>query len=304
MYKDNKSLRKRFSTLKILFYNIYAGSDLYIRNGQLTRVQHLFASYISEIKKCEIIVFSEVFHHQVRDFLLSELKSWYPYVREIPRKRMAAVSGGIMIFSRHTIVDSDIQYFHDSAGADSLSSKGFLWVQIRKNKNVINIIGTHTQAWDVHGGVRKKQFQQMESWLKPRFHRQHCIVLGDLNWDFYSQRQNIIAEQFPIVKSTIKYSGDNDLNDLMGMDGAAEEKKCAQTYYNTKHCICCEKSLVDYAYVPLGFPRLRHFTLHVRPWQNRLPIKFRVWKIGWITTREIATRNFSDHFPIIIQCSY
>lgn len=325
--------------MQILLYNVQLASALYMRNGQVTRSTCIAEKILNDksVENIDMIIFLEVFHPGARKILCEKLKEEFPNQVMLPQTGYAFVPGGVAIFSKHPFTDSKCHIYKNKAGADSLASKGLLWVRLEKP--IINVIATHAQAWDVHEKVRAAQFAEMRLFIETYVDKtEPIIVAGDFNYDFWddwrSLGESLPGARFPNVVGDEKYSAARS-NQLRGFDGSAKEGSpekgtCDKEYYckicwsggsnydpdrgfcklvcpkpteekrkEDIFCHCCTEKLLDYA-ITFDQEEPIEFTLQVLPWKSDKELAFGMWKLPMITRPKIHTRDLSDHYPVLI----
>ena len=144
----------------------------------------------------DVIAFNEVFNEDGRDQLMKRLRPGWPEVIEKLWDGLLEEDAGLMLFSRFAFLPLATggnrleRFYGDSAGFDSLSSKGVGIVQIATPVRPTTIAFTHLQASydteDQHSEVRAKQLNAVFAALEEILavdggHRGSVIILGDLN---------------------------------------------------------------------------------------------------------------------------
>lgn len=323
--------------MRVLLYNIQLCAPVYMINGQMTRAHAIVQKIAEEKEPFDVLVFLEVFYHKARDFMIQSLKSVYPYHAELPRSTYSFVSGGVLIVSRHNITNAQHRFYQAACSAERLASKGFLVVDIMDPQHgPVRIIGTHLQAWDEFASTRTRQFRELKQWLQKHTTRDSKLfVLGDFNWDYFIHRPQLLDCTGPntvvaeLLKGVYMHTADNEHNQMRGLDGTAAEKNCDLDYYcqvcwssgpdpgvcsyvcekpavvpTVPYCECCEKRMMDYAYVPPDYVIPTEFTCQVLPWKSKYPLTFDVWKIGWLSKPHLTTSDMSDHFPVVVSIQW
>ncbi|MEZ5661098.1 MAG: endonuclease/exonuclease/phosphatase family protein [Burkholderiaceae bacterium] len=144
----------------------------------------------------DVIAFNEVFNEDGRAQLLKRLRPVWPAVIDKLWDGVLEDDAGLMLFSRFAFLplptggDRLQRFFGDSAGADSLASKGVGIVQIAAPVGQTTIAFTHLQASydteDQYSAIRAKQLDAIHAALEeviaadPAL-RGRVIVMGDLN---------------------------------------------------------------------------------------------------------------------------
>lgn len=151
----------------------------------------------------DIVVLSEAFDNGPSEALKNGLAARFPYQTPVlGRSRdgwdatlglyrdLWIEDGGVTVLSRWPI-KRKVQYVYDpGCGADFLSQKGFVYVQVAAPGKTVHLVGTHVQADDQFcagqaAGVRKAQFTAIDAFLDqvniPA--GEQVLVAGDLNVD-------------------------------------------------------------------------------------------------------------------------
>ena len=115
-----------------------------LSDGQMDRVSSIGTYLI--YSGADVSVLQEVFHRRARKRLLQELDDWYEYHTSLGPKSFFGVSSGVLIFSKHPIIEEKFVSYSKSKGADGLAKKGAVLAKIRFGKQDIHIVGTHLQA--------------------------------------------------------------------------------------------------------------------------------------------------------------
>ena len=132
----------------------------------------------------DVIVFQEAFHKRSRTKIRRLLQSAYPFQAGPANQKLFSLkaNSGIWIFSRYPIQDVHSIIFRTRYGADAMSRKGALMVDLKIKNNPVQIIGTHLQN---AGGVWRRQSQCLELYhrLLKSFERPGVpqIVCSDFN---------------------------------------------------------------------------------------------------------------------------
>jgi endonuclease/exonuclease/phosphatase family metal-dependent hydrolase len=92
--------------------------------------------------------------------LIEGLKPYFPcVVYDIGHRTWPFVSSGLIVFSKHPILEVDYFRYPNLRGIDTLSNKGFVGVKIQKNDRFLTVYNTHTQAGD--GGLPTKWMEYL-----------------------------------------------------------------------------------------------------------------------------------------------
>lgn len=152
--------------VKILCWNIYMLP--WLNKGQWGRIHHI-EQHLKE-NDYDVLVLQEVFLERMKHRLIKTLSEQYPFYAGPPGKDFGLFGqdGGVMIFSKHPIVRQEsIVYDEGCKGADCLSQKGAVFVEIQKGSTRFQVIGTHLQS------MSDKECQKIRD-------RQMCSIYTDL----------------------------------------------------------------------------------------------------------------------------
>jgi len=146
-------------------------------------------------KGLDVAVFSEAFCDYGRPVLLATLqKGGMPYSTNLASRWCGnqdggTLSSGVVIASKHPIMEWDFIPFSDAVGDDAMARKGVVYARILKDGVSCHVFGSHTQAWQdkVHEDCRKKQFMQIKEFIKDLgiSPDEPVLVCGDLNVNRY-----------------------------------------------------------------------------------------------------------------------
>eukprot|EP00760_Papus_ankaliazontas_P032795 PhM_4_TR596/c0_g1_i1/m.29956 len=217
-----------------------------------------------------------------------------------------ATNGGVVLYSRHPIVEEDVLVFPASAscGADSLAAKGVLYAKLRVScrdddptKTVhVHVFATHLQAWDYPAAVvaRREQLRHILAFAQSKRIPSHETVLyaGDFNCDSADGASGAelatmlrelcaIEPLYPTRKDT-PYTSDHVNNELAGRDGGDITQKAGEW--------------LDYVVCSAAHSVPRSF--EVRAVRARASCGFSVPWSRWSSATKVLT-DLSDHYPIV-----
>lgn len=158
--------------------------------------------------------------------------------------------GGVMIFSRFSILSYHTLQFSQAFSADTFAAKGVLYAKINKLGTIYNVFATHTNASytfsDEAKHVRMTQIHEMAKFVDG-FHisdTEAVILAGDFNITKtsadYKKMLNILTAQDPAAdKNSWPFSVDSTSNAL-----AERFEQCTLDYilYSTRHLTPTEAS--------------------------------------------------------------
>lgn len=87
------------------------------------------------------------FSKDAQKIVMDRLKERFPYIlHDVGHRGYPFVGSGLIVFSKHPIVDAEFHRYPNLAGLDSLSNKGFVAAKIQKGNRFFTVYNTHTQA--------------------------------------------------------------------------------------------------------------------------------------------------------------
>ena len=119
------------------------------------RIQDLINDLVARAKDRDVICLQEMFDNlaylgfgkDTQQMLIDALKPHFPHaVYDIGHRSWPFVDSGLIVFSKHPIVDVDYFRYPNLMGVDSLSNKGCVGVKIQMGDRFITVYNTHTQA--------------------------------------------------------------------------------------------------------------------------------------------------------------
>ena len=191
-------------SIKVVSWNVFLRPGI-LDDDQLGRVDGI-GNYLNQTD-ADVLVLQEVFHRRSRKRLTKKLKKKFPYYTGIGPKSFFGVPSGVVIFSKHKIIEEKHISYRNGKGSDRLARKGAISTAIQFFKTRIQIIGTHLQAG---GGkerdkIRRNQIRKMKSFKNekniPR------LYVGDFNISSNTQKFNDLLASLEC--STDSISGEN-----------------------------------------------------------------------------------------------
>lgn len=266
---------EREDSLKLLSWNIYMLPPAVMFTGKLKR-----ASIIGEKlanSDYDVIVMQEAFMAGARNRISKKIKHAFPYevgpaFREVFSLK---TSSGIWILSKYPMKEVAKIKFKRASGFDNkMARKGALMVEINKNGQKFEVIGTHLNA----GGsleLKASQIRQIKDELIDVYHNENnpLVVAGDFNIDKYEE--NGLDSMICIL----------DMNDY-GLEGERQH-----TFDFTANDLGDGKSkgVIDFVYFKPGKLRVNNST-------RRIPIIEKIWSK--------TKKSLSDHNPIELLLYY
>jgi len=262
-------------SLKLLSWNIYMLPPVVKFTGKRKRAKAIGDTLAQS--NYDVLVLQEAFHAGARRKIHSRLKKAFPY-RVGPAYRnffSIKASSGVWILSRYPIKEMGKTKFKHKWGIDNkLARKGALMVEVDKNGQLFQIIGTHLNA----GGpldLRAGQLRQIRQDLIEPYHTPGVplIIAGDFNID--KEEPHGLDSMMAILEvedyefdGEFKYTFDHSLNDLA--DGST-------------------KGVIDYVY-------FRPEKLKVRQTRRFIPLFEKKWSS--------KHKSLADHNPVELLLYY
>ncbi|HUH73388.1 MAG TPA: sphingomyelin phosphodiesterase [Chitinophagales bacterium] len=266
---------QREDSLKLLSWNIYMLPPMVMFTGKNKR-----ASIIGEElanSDYDVLVLQEAFLAGARKRIYNKLKHEYPYEVGPAFRELYSLktSSGIWILSKHPMKEIAKVKFKRKSGFDNkMARKGALMVEVNKNGQIFEVIGTHLNA----GGtldIKASQIRQIKEELIDVYHNENhpLVVAGDFNIDKYEE--NGLDSMICIL----------DMNDY-GLEGERQH-----TFDFTRNDLGDGKSkgVIDFVYFKPG-------KLKVRNSERRIPLIEKIWSK--------TNKSLSDHNPIELLLYY
>ncbi|CAN5289949.1 sphingomyelinase C [soil metagenome] len=215
--------------IKILSWNIYMLPG-FLSPGKGPRAEAIGTLLASS--DYDVIVFQEAFHQRSRNTISRLLTPAFPFQAGPANQKAFSlkINSGVWIFSRYPISQVQSIIFSTQHGADALSRKGALLIEIIINNNPVQIVGTHLQ----NGGDewrRQSQCAEINERLLNKYQRPGIpqIVCGDFNIERHERHENYQSMLETLnaddgeLSSERKYSYDGVSNDMQSGTGGEQD---------------------------------------------------------------------------------
>ncbi len=144
----------------------------------------------------DVVGLSEVFADDERATIRSRVADLYPYYREGPDEADLESDGGLLLLSRHPIVEGHQTVFRHCTLEDCLANKGVLHARIRVAGHPADydVFLSHTQNPDAGGTETARPSVQRQMTQMAQFIQAYSsptrpsLLMGDLNTDGYEGR--------------------------------------------------------------------------------------------------------------------
>ncbi|KAK1939854.1 endonuclease/exonuclease/phosphatase family protein [Babesia divergens] len=223
----------------VMSYNVQGLPNLLLRIGNLSERLNHIAKYIQDVVNkygVDILIVQELFSAKLYKKIKKRLESIMAYDTRSTKKVDSAdywaaiskpifswfslIQGGVMIFSKHPIVDKMQLVFTRGLHADKLVSKGAVLARVRINDRLLDVVGVHLQAHDgtQEHNTRKTQVAQLVEWLSykpigtfPKVPQSRAggnvplVIAGDLNSCFIHDKDEAkeLLDSFKAVAGPI-----------------------------------------------------------------------------------------------------
>ncbi|KJP88683.1 hypothetical protein AK88_01564 [Plasmodium fragile] len=207
------------------------------------------------------------------------------------------LNGGVIVFSKHPIMQNHALIFSDCKFPDMFCTKGAIYLKCFVHNKPVNVIATHLQAGDTSDqqNCRWKQLNELSNWVyngTPSFHirkNEPLFFVGDLNirYDldklFFEKVLSNGCLNSYVTKNALETTFDSYLNDYcMHM-----ERDYSFIYKHTLDYILVSSDSDVKTLVPQTAIQKEY-----------KPIKIIKSFLGFIPYKCIHMHHPSDHFPI------
>lgn len=309
-------------TINVCTYNIMTPVTQPLRyNGQMERLTRI-PSALNELHKgtpggLDVVILQELIPGKYHRFLQKRLASlgWnycsQPLYSSVFSRKL--VGGGVVIFSRHPIVDQKQKVFECACtSTDCLASKGVVYCKVQlPSGNAVSVVATHFQAWATQKGasVRRQQAEECKSFIDSLHLQPSEAVLfaGDLNTDYYTQQpelaqisQALGVQLLCLDVDSHPFTSDPNTNSMVGNDDAEMYSTrlyptgCYEAYMQSLRCPCCPQELLDYIGFSLHHQHPVSTSCRVVVLKTPQPIGI---KLNVTTERMVS--DLSDHYPLV-----
>jgi len=140
----------------------------------------------------DVICLNEVFKDSERDKISAHLRSTHPYRVDAPDEGGPLEDGGLLLLSKHRIIQKDQIIFRVNDGEDHWANKGIIHARVAINgrtssPNLLDIYVTHLQAGS-YQNVRLHQARIGASFIAGKsLKKTPGLFVGDFNLDFNSK---------------------------------------------------------------------------------------------------------------------
>jgi len=177
--------------LKVLTWNIYSLPFIINTTNRMERAKGVVE--VLEKSDYDVVVFQETFHKKSFQILESGLAESFPFEIKVERGcGFLKYHHGIYMVSKYPLELLGTVAFKQCDGTDCLSRKGAILVELEKQGQVFQVLGTHLQSGikNKREKIRASQRQQLNGFLKTHYKPQvPQLLCGDFNTDFNNRKR-------------------------------------------------------------------------------------------------------------------
>lgn len=210
--------------LALLSWNLHLLPSIVFYKNQIKRAEAV--SVVLQDSDYDVIVFQEAFHKKAVKIISKEISSKYPFQYGPIKGCFPRYGNGIWIVSKLKLYNPEkIGFKKCSRGtADCRAKKGALFVEVEKQGQKFQIVGTHVQSkvGVKYQKVRESQYLQISKELiEPNaLEAVPVIVAGDLNTAMarksdYQNMLDILGVANGDLDGPYQFTADGMSNDLM-----------------------------------------------------------------------------------------
>lgn len=123
------------------------------------------------IGRHDVLILTEAFADRPREWLLERLRGEYPHAtRVVSGRNPLRQDGGVVILSRWPIEREAQVVYSRAAGVDRLAEKGAVYARVRKQGQVVHVVGTHLQSGrpdqPTRAAARAAQARQLRAFVE------------------------------------------------------------------------------------------------------------------------------------------
>lgn len=169
-------------SLKILTWNVQMLPRFVKRNGKAKRARAI----VEQIKQrqYDVVVFQELFRARSRKIITKGLAQLYPHHTPVLNAQAISLktNGGVILFSKYPIREVHQIRYRQREGWDRISRKGALLAELDVKGKMVQVAGTHLQAFGPQEIMYSQYHQLAEELLIPHSKKGvPQLVCGDFN---------------------------------------------------------------------------------------------------------------------------
>lgn len=194
--------------LKVLTWNIYSLPFIINTTNRTERAKGVVEALEKSVY--DVIVFQETFHKKSFQILEEGLAKSFPYAIKVERHSgFLNYHHGIYMVSKYPLNLLGTIAFKRCDGTDCLSRKGAILVELEKQGQVFQVLGTHLQSGikNKREKIRASQRLQLLVFLKAHYKpKVPQLLCGDFNTDFNNpKRRKALLKDLEIEPVNIPY---------------------------------------------------------------------------------------------------
>ncbi len=208
--------------LKVLSWNVFLRPGI-LRDDQMKRVEPI-GEYLIQTG-ADVIILQEAFHKKAKRTLIKKLQQLYPYYTSRGPISFWGVSSGVLIFSKHPLLEETFISFHFGTGSDKLAKKGLVHVAFNFHNKRVDVFGTHLQAGASKKCklIRKQQVMALKKAADSVDPSSGLILAGDFNFtpngDLFAFLKKTLDIEVSVLDSEVKHSANFPDQDLFSFQG-------------------------------------------------------------------------------------
>ena len=208
--------------LKVLSWNVFLRPGI-MRDNQMKRVEPI-GEYLIQTA-ADIIILQEAFHKKAKRTLIKKLQQLYPYYTSPGPISFWGVSSGVLIFSKHPLLEEAFISFNSGTGSDKLARKGLVHVAFNFHNKRVDVFGTHLQAGISNKCklIRKQQVMVLKKASYSVDPSNGLILAGDFNFtpngDLFAFLKKTLDIEVSVLDSEVKHSANFPDQDLFSVQG-------------------------------------------------------------------------------------
>lgn len=190
--------RSEAKTIKAITYNVWGlPYPISKRIGRFSLIRKLLPKF-----DADVIALQETFTRKARQS--AKMKS-YPYKVYGPGPSFLNFSSGLVIMSRHPIIETKKITFNQCQGWDCFANKGVVMARVRIDNEEIDFYSTHLNAEGEDEGPRFFQLRDLMEFVKDNSTGRKFVLLGDFNFPDSSFLYQLLTFELQLNDSHREY---------------------------------------------------------------------------------------------------
>lgn len=306
----------------VMSYNVQGIPNLMLPIANLSKRLNHIVKYIHDVVikyRVDILIVQELFSAKLYKKLKKRLESIMAYDTRSTKKVdsvdfwaaitkpifswFGLIQGGVMIFSKHPIVDKAQLVFKRGLHADKLISKAAVLARVRINGRLLDVVGVHLQAHDgtEEHNTRKAQVAQLIEWLSSKplgtvskvpqsraRGKVPLVIAGDLNSCFINDKDET-KELLEIFKPVVGQTFDTKMP-------AASFSTLTNDFCAFQHKDTTYDHVYDYILAGPSVEVIQPQPVVTDKIGSPLAVHRRI--VWFVKTGKRKVNHVSDHFPV------